>query len=117
MFGNEFFSCSSTTSEGTQATEDTLEDMDKDMSLDESSLAEKLPDTSIREDRDTNRREMANGVTEALLQEDGKVLCKVCLGDENRNKENAPEVLIYCSQCCSSSTFSFVFVLWLVKER
>lgn len=74
------------------------------MSLDESLLAEKLPDgnTSLRED--TSHREMANGVTEASSQDDGKILCKVCLGDENRNKENASEVLICCSQCCSSST-------------
>lgn len=40
-----------------------------------------------------------------------EILCKVCLGDQFRNKMNVPEVMISCSQCGSTSKFSFFHCL------
>lgn len=104
---------SSTTSEDTQATEDTLEDIEKDMSLDDTAdkLAGGATDpTFVDDNKDQMQRESLNGRRESTANNDGssKTLCKVCLGDQYRNKMNIPEVLISCSQCASTSEFLFV---------
>lgn len=95
-----FFFYSSTTSEGTQATEDTLEDMDKDMAVDES---ERSQDSTMQ----SHSTELSENTRELMMDEASKILCKICLGNMSRNKENVPEVLICCSQCASTSKRRF----------
>lgn len=78
------------------------------MSLDEQSHCEKLQDgdTSFRDVKDIAKCEMLNSMRETLSEDENlKLLCKVCLGDQSRNKENVTEVLISCSQCSSLSEF------------
>ncbi len=113
---------SSTTSESTQATEEAIEDIERDMSvtaLDESTsqLGGKLSEgneVTSKEVEDAARREMLNGMRETLMtaaqEENLKSLCKICLGDQNRNKEGVPEVLIRCSQCTSLSKCSHFLI-------
>lgn len=95
----------STTSEGTQATEDTIEDIDKDMSVDESSQIDKTHEMNLI--KEAMSMELSENTRELIMDEAAKILCKVCLGNMARNKENVPEVLICCSQCSSTSKKCF----------
>lgn len=102
------FFARSTTSEGTQNTEDTVEDMDKDMSVDESSQLGKTHDMCLLKDQMS--MELSENTRELIMDEAAKILCKVCLGNMARNKDNVPEVLICCSQCSSTSTKKILFL-------
>lgn len=93
----------STTSEDTQATEETLEDIYKDICRDENNVKIEAKDSSFFGDEEQILREANN---DPLSGNDrSKVICKVCLGDQNHNKLGLPEVLISCSQCASTSKF------------
>lgn len=78
-----------------------MEDTDKDMSVDESSIMDKSHDLTLLKEQMT--MELSENTRELIMDETAKILCKVCLGNITRNKENVPEVLIYCSQCSSTS--------------
>lgn len=66
-------------------------------------------DTMFLDDKDQVQRNILNGRRESIVNERSmKALCKVCLGDQLRNKMNIPEVLITCSQCASTSMYEYM---------
>nr|CAD7392892.1 unnamed protein product [Timema cristinae] len=96
--------------------DDSQSDSDDSSSSNSSSSSSSSEDSADSDDSESSSGEAEPESTQERVKEgetdkdkekeklrDATATCKVCSGDQNKNKESKPELLIHCGQCTSSS--------------